>query len=199
MRVSGSDDSCSSERPATMVYRPMGRLMKNAQRQPRVSTIAAPSVGPSAPATAPAAPQMATARGSWSWAKACITSASDAGIRAAAPAAWIDAEHDQQLCGRRQTARHRRDREECRSGEEDAAVADAIGDLAGGDQEGGEHDGVGVEHPGELGRTGVGEGGGDVGKRDVEDRRVEERRQRGQRGDEQRAIGMGVHVVSPAR
>ena len=34
---------------------------------------------------APAAPQIATARGSWSWAKACITSASEAGISAAAP------------------------------------------------------------------------------------------------------------------
>ena len=67
---------------------PTGRLMKNAHRHPSPSTIAAPSVGPRAPATAPAAPQMATARGSWSWAKACITSANDDGISAAAPTAW---------------------------------------------------------------------------------------------------------------
>ena len=62
--------------------------MKNAHRQPSPSTIAAPKVGPSAPATAPAAPQIATARGSWSWAKACITNANDEGISAAAPTAW---------------------------------------------------------------------------------------------------------------
>ena len=86
-RVSGSDDSFRCFFPATIVNTPIGRLMKNAHRQLSASTIAAPSVGPSAPATPPVAPQIATACGTLSRGNACITRASDDGISTAAPAA----------------------------------------------------------------------------------------------------------------
>ena len=104
-----------------------------------------------------------------------------------------DAEHDQQLGDRRQSARHRGDGEHDRAGEEHLPVPDPVGQLAGRDEHRGEHDRVGVEHPRQLRRAGVGERRGDVGEGDVQDRRVEERRQYRQRGDRQCSAGVVVH------
>ena len=127
--------------------------MKNAHRHPSPSTIAAPSVGPRAPATAPAAPQIATARGSWSWAKACITNANDDGISAAAPTAWTMRNTISSSALGASPHAIEATVNTRRAGQEDLPVPDSVSELARRDEHRGEHDRVGVQHPRELRRA----------------------------------------------
>ena len=169
--------------------------MKNAHRHPSPSTIAAPKVGPSAPATAPAAPQIATARGSWSWAKACITNANDDGISAAAPTAWTMRNTISSSAVGASPHAIEATVNTVEPARKTLPVPDSVSQLPRRDEQRGEHDRVGVQHPGELRRAGVGERRRDVGEGDVEDRRVEERRQDRERRDRQRPTGVRVHAV----
>ena len=112
----------------------------------------APSVGPTAPAAAPIAPQMATATGRRSRGKARMTRASDAGMTAAAPTAWITRNPFEHGDRRGDGARRRPEGEERGAEEEDPLVAEPVGELAGRDEQGGEGDRVAVEHPGQRRR-----------------------------------------------
>ena len=83
--AAGSRDSVSTRRPIATMSAPTGTFTRNTQRQPPVSTRAAPSVGPTAPATAPVAPQMASVTGIRSRGVDRSTSAREDGTSAAAP------------------------------------------------------------------------------------------------------------------
>jgi hypothetical protein len=80
-------DSTRIRGPTSSTPTTTGTLRKKTERQPQASTIAAPTVGPTAPATAAKAPQIATATGIRSRGYAARTSASDDGISPAAPTA----------------------------------------------------------------------------------------------------------------
>ena len=81
--------------------------------------------------------------------------------------------------------------------QEDAAVAEAVGEPAGRDQQRGDDDEVAVEHPGEGVPPRAREGGGDVGEGDVDDRRVEEGDEGAGAGDRHGRFYVHCHTSRP--
>jgi hypothetical protein len=151
---------------------PIGRLMKNTQRQSRLSVSQPPRAGPRiGPSTAPA-PQMAMAEPCFSGGLMSSSTAWDSGIRAA----------PNKPCSRRNStistrlpaiaAQHRGGGEAGDRHQEHHLAADAVGQEAGqrGHDRGG--DDVGGQHPGDL--LGRGRDAAlDVRQGDVGDRRVQ--------------------------
>ena len=95
-----------------------------------------------------------------------------------------DAEGDQRLERGRDRAEQAGEGEEAEAAEEDALVAEAVGEPAGRDQQRRDDDEVAVEHPGEQAPARLREGGRDVREGDVDDRRVEEDEEGAGAGDE---------------
>ncbi len=85
-RASGSRDSLRTRAARTTVTRPTGRLTRNTHRQ-LACTRSAPIGGPAAAAMAPVADHTATASARCFGGNSASTSASEAGIRIAPPAA----------------------------------------------------------------------------------------------------------------
>ena len=153
---------------------PSGRLTRKTRRQSESSTSAPPSVGPIAAAAAAAAPQRPTPAARRSLGKLSRTSASEVGAIIAAP---MPCRTRKAISSSSEgaTAQSRLARGEAGDAEqEDALVAEAVGEAPGRHQQRGDDDEVAVEHPGERVPPRPGEGGRDVREGDVDDRRVEE-------------------------
>ncbi len=173
-RLSRSGRSGRRLRPASRIAAPSGRLTRKTRRQSLSSTSAPPRVGPVAAAAAAAAPQRPTPVERFSTGKLSRTIASEAGAISAAPTPCRTRKAISSSSAGSDRAEQAGDGEAGDPEQEDALVAEAVGEPTRRDQQRCDHDEVAVEHPGERVAPRAGEGGRDVGEGDVDDRRVEE-------------------------
>ena len=136
-----------------------GTLMRKALRQPMVSTIVPPTIGPSTVSAEVEAAHMPKARPRSAPENACVISDSDPGTQQRAGAALHQAEDDQPLERRREAAQRGRGPEPGQADGEDRAAAVVVGQAAGEDQQGREDRQVAADDVGlALERADVGRG-----------------------------------------